>query len=380
VSPRRAALHAGAPLIVALVLLACSAFHPTPAPPSDQASLRLPPGFAIAIFARDLGPARLLAVDPRGTLIVSVPRTGRILALPDDDGDGRAGRAITVAEGLDLPHGLAFREGALYVAETGRVVRLPYDTATRRATGPPAVVVGDLPPRGSHWTRTIAFGPDGRLYVAVGSSCDNCEETDPRRAAITRYEADGTGEARYATGLRNAVGLAFRPGTDELWATVNGRDFLGDERPAEYVTRVERGGFYGWPFCHWDPDGRLTPDPDLGSPDVCPRVARPSVLYQPHAAPLGLAFYTGRQFPPEYQGSLFVALHGSWNRSTPTGHALIRVRFDGQTPRVEDFASGWLSGRRAWGWPVDVAVGADGSLYVSDDRQGIIYRITYRPP
>jgi len=380
VSPRRAALLAGAPLLVALVLLACSAFNPTPAPPSDQASLRLPPGFVIALFARNLGPARFLAVDPRGTLLVSVPRTGRVLALPDDDGDGRADRAITVVEGLDLPHGLAFREGVLYVAEAGRVVRLPYDAATRRATGPPVVVVADLPPRGAHWTRTIAFGPDGRLYVAVGSSCDNCEETDPRRAAITRYEADGTGEVRHATGLRNAVGLAFRPGTDELWATVNGRDFLGDEHPAEYLTRVEPGGFYGWPYCHWDLDGRLTPDPDLGSPARCPRVARPSLLYQAHAAPLGLAFYTGHQFPPEYQGNLFVALHGSWNRSTPTGHALIRVRFDGETPRVEDFVSGWLSGRREWGWPVDVAVGVDGSLYVSDDRQGVVYRITYHAP
>jgi glucose/arabinose dehydrogenase len=373
------ALHIGAWMLVALVPLACSGFNPTPAPPSDQASLRLPPGFAIDVFARDLGPARFLAVDPRGTLLVSVPRTGRVLALPDDDGDGRADRAITVVDGLDLPHGLAFREGSLYVAETGRVVRLPYAAAARRAAGPPAVVVGDLPTRGSHWTRTIVVGPDGRLYAAVGSSCNNCEEADPRRAAITRYEADGSGEARFATGLRNAVGLAFRPGTDELWATVNGRDFLGDERPAEYLTRVEPGGFYGWPYCHWDIDGRLAPDPDLGSPARCPRVARPSLLYQAHAAPLGLAFYTGRQFPPEYRGSLFVALHGSWNRSTPTGHKVIRVRFDGGAPRAEDFASGWLSGRRGWGWPVDVAVGADGSLFVSDDRQGVVYRITYRP-
>jgi glucose/arabinose dehydrogenase len=302
-----------------------------------------------------------------------------VIALPDDDRDGRADAVVPVVEGLELPHGLAFLDGRLYVAETGRVVRFDSDPATRRARGAPTVLVPDLPARGSHWTRTIAFGPDGRLYVAVGSSCNNCEEADPRRAAITRYEADGAGEARVATGLRNAVGLAFRPGTDELWATVNGRDFLGDERPAEYLTRVEPGGSYGWPYCHWDLDGRLAPDPDLGSPARCPRVARPSLLYQPHAAPLGLAFYTGRQFPPDYQGSLFVALHGSWNRSVPTGHAVIRVRFDGSAPRAESFASGWLSGTRGWGRPVDVAVGADGSLFVSDDRQGVVYRITFRP-
>ncbi len=378
VTPRGPARRLAAPLLWALLLPGCWGFTPTPAPASDQASLRLPPGFAIDVFARDLGPARFLAVDPGGTLLVSVPRAGRVLALPDDDGDGRADRAVVVLEGLDLPHGLAFHAGALYVAETGRVLRVPYDAAARRATAAPAVVVGGLPSRGSHWTRTIAVGPDGRLYVSVGSSCNACEESDPRRAAITRYEADGSGETRVATGLRNAVGLAFRPGTDELWATNNGRDWLGDDRPAEYVTRVEPGGFYGWPYCHWEPAG-LLPDPDLGAPARCQRVARPSLLYQAHTAPLGLAFYTGSRFPPEYRGSLFVALHGSWNRQTPTGYKVIRVRLDASPPRAEDFATGWLAGSRAWGRPVDVAVGRDGSLFVSDDRQGVVYRITYRP-
>src|SRR5262249_19535166 len=197
--------------------------------------------------------------------------------------------------------------------ETGRVVRFRYDPATRRAVGGPEVVVPSLPPRGSHWTRSLAFGPDGRLYVAVGSSCNNCEERDARRAAILRVEPDGGGLAPLATGVRNAVGLAFRPGTDELWASVNGRDWLGDEHPAEYLTRVEAGGFYGWPYCHWATDSRLVPDPDLGSADRCRRVSRPSLLYQAHTAPLGIAFYTGRQFPAELHGNLFVPPHGSWN-------------------------------------------------------------------
>jgi glucose/arabinose dehydrogenase len=362
--------------VVALLLSGCTGV-PVAAPATDQAAVRLPPGFAIGLFARDLGHARFLTLDPRGTLLVSVPRSGRVLALPDDDRDGRADRTIMVAEGLELPHGIAFHRDALYVAETGRVVRLRYDPATRRATGPPEVVVRNLPARGAHWTRTIAIAPDGRIYVSVGSSCNDCEERDGRRAAITRYEADGSGETRFATGLRNAVGLAFRPGTAELWASVNNRDFLGDDRPAEYFTRVEPGAFYGWPYCHWDIDGTLAPDPDLGSAERCQKVARPSLLYQAHSAPLGMTFYTGRQFPTEYRGNLFVALHGSWNRTTPTGYKVVRVRLDGGAPRAEDFATGWLDGRRAWGRPVDVATGADGSLFVSDDAQGVVYRITY---
>jgi glucose/arabinose dehydrogenase len=337
----------------------------------------VPPGFAISVFAEELGYARFLAVDPRGTLLVSVPRSGRVLALPDDDGDGRADRVIRVVEGLDLPHGLAFHGGALYVAETGRVVRLPYDAASRRAAGPPEVVVASLPPRGGHWTRSLAIDGEGRLYVSVGSSCNNCEERDPRRAAILRYEPDGRGPDPVATGVRNAVGLAFRPGTGALWATINGRDWLGDDHPAEYLTRIEPGGFYGWPHCHWDPVGRLVPDPDLPDAARCRAVSRPSFLYTAHTAPLGLAFYTGRQFPAEYHGNLFVALHGSWNRATPVGYRIIRVRLDGPVPHAEDFATGWLDGTRGWGRPVDVAVGHDGSLFVSDDRQGLVYRITY---
>jgi glucose/arabinose dehydrogenase len=342
-----------------------------------ERALAVPPGFVVTVFARQLGHPRLLALDPAGTLLVSVPRSGRIVALPDADGDGQADRVVPVVEGLDLPHGLAFLDGRLYVAETGRVVRLAYDPATLRATGPPEVVVPDLPRRGGHWTRTLVAGPDRRLYLAVGSSCNACEERDPRRAAITRYEPDGSGETRVAAGLRNAVGLAFRPGTGELWATDNGRDWLGDDEPADTVTRVEPGGFHGWPYCHWTAAG-VQPDPDLGDPARCQGVARPTVLLPAHVAPLGLAFYAGRRLPAEYRGSLFVALHGSWNRTTPVGYEVVRVRLDAAPPRVVPFARGWLVGSRHWGRPVDVAVGADESLYVSDDVQGAVYRIAYR--
>ena len=377
--PRGRLRRAGRTCAAAVALAGCVSIFPQSAPSADLTTIRLPPGFAIELFARDLGFARFMTLDPRGTLLVSVPRAGRVLALPDDDRDGRADAVVPVVEGLDLPHGLAFHDGRLHVAETGRVVRFDYDPATRRTVGRPTVVVPDLPPRGSHWTRTIAFGPDGRLYVSVGSSCNNCEERDGRRAAIYRYHVDGGEGTPFATGLRNAVGLAVRPGTSELWATVNGRDWLGDDRPAEYVTRVEEGGFYGWPYCHWTAAG-LMPDPGLRDADRCRTVRQPTVLYQAHTAPLGLVFYTGSQFPPEYRGDLLVALHGSWNRSAPVGYKVIRVRLDGRTPVAEDFATGWLTGPRSWGRPVDLVVAPDGALFLSDDALGAVYRITYRGP
>ncbi|HEY7142344.1 MAG TPA: PQQ-dependent sugar dehydrogenase [Methylomirabilota bacterium] len=362
---------------VALALAGCVGLLPQPAPSADLSTIRLPPGFSIGLFAHDLGYPRFLTLDPRGTLLVSVPRAGRVIALPDDDRDGRADAVLPVLEGLELPHGLAFLDGQLYVAETGRVVRFDYDPATRRIRGAPTVIVPDLPARGTHWTRTIVIGPDRRLYVSVGSSCNSCEERDRHRAAIYRYDADGRGGAPFATGLRNAVGIAFRPSTPELWATVNGRDWLGDDRPGEYVTRVEEGAFYGWPYCHWAPTG-LVPDPDLGGGDRCKAARRPDLLYQAHTAPLGLAFYTGSQFPPEYRGDLLVALHGSWNRAVPVGYKVIRVRFGASAPVAEDFATGWLVRGRSWGRPVDLAVAPDGALFLSDDGLGAVYRIVYR--
>jgi glucose/arabinose dehydrogenase len=370
---RRARRTCGA----ALALAGCVGFLPQPAPSADLSTIRLPPGFSIEFFARDLGYPRFLAVDPRGTLVVSVPRAGRVVALPDENRDGRADGVVPVVEGLELPHGLAFLDGQLYVAETGRVLRFDYDPATRRVRGGPTVIVPDLPARGSHWTRTIAIGPDRRLYVSVGSSCNSCEERDARRAAIYRYDLDGRRGAPFATGLRNAVGIAFRPGTPDLWATVNGRDWLGDDRPGEYITRIEESGFYGWPYCHWTATGPL-PDPDLGGGDRCKAARRPDVLYQAHTAPLGLAFYMGSQFPAEYRGDLFVALHGSWNRAVPVGYKVIRVRHGGPAPAAEDFATGWLAGARYWGRPVDLAVAPDGALFLSDDGLGAVYRISYR--
>jgi glucose/arabinose dehydrogenase len=287
---------------------------------------------------------------------------------------------VVVADRLNRPHGLAFKDGALYVAETGRVLRFRYDPGALKASDP-RPVVPSLPAGGGHWTRTIAFGPDGRLYVSVGSSCNICKETDARRAAIVRYEPDGSGERLYATGLRNAVGITFQPGTGGLWATVNERDWKGDDLPPEYITEVKEGGFYGWPEC-FVAERKVVPN-DRAAGDRCQKVTLPTLEVQAHSAPLGMAFYTGQQFPPDYRGSLFVAYHGSWNRSVPTGYKVVRVPFADGRPSgpVEDFATGWLTNdRRVFGRPVDVLTAPDGALYLSDDNGGIVYRITYRRP
>ena len=231
-------------LLVALALPA----WPAIAGAQNEPPLKVPAGFAIEVFAAKVGSPRLTALDPAGTLLVSEPARGRVLALPDRNGDGKADAIQTVVDGLEQPHGLAFKDGALYVAENTRVQRFRYDPSTMKATQP-TVVVSGLPPGGGHWTRTVVFGPDGAIYVSVGSSCNVCRESDKRRAAVLRYNADGSGERIFASGLRNAVGLTFQPGTGVLWATVNERDWRGADVPPEMITEVRDGAFYGWPDC-----------------------------------------------------------------------------------------------------------------------------------
>jgi glucose/arabinose dehydrogenase len=367
-----------APGLLALGLLAATL--PGSAAAQSGPKLTVPPGFAIDVFADKVGSVRFMAIDPAGTLLVSEPSAGRVLALPDKNGDGKADSVQTVVTGLDQPHGLAFHDGALYIAETSRVQRFAYDPATMKATQP--AQLARLPSGGGHWTRTVVFGPDGRMYVSVGSSCNVCRESDKRRAAILRFNADGSGEQLFSTGLRNAVGLAIHPATGALWATVNERDWRGDDLPPDYVTEVREGSVHGWPDCV-TVRGRPQADTSFAKGAACDKVAPPSVELQAHSAPLGLAFYTGTQFPEEYRGSLFVAYRGSWNRTLPTGYKIVRIRFrDGQptgSPLVEDFATGWLEGTSAWGRPVDLVVGRDGALYLSDQGSGRIYRITHRP-
>ncbi len=311
-----------------------------------------------------------MALSPSGDLYLSLTQAGKVVVLPDRDRNGAADQVITFADGLDLPHGLAFFENYLYLAETGRVIRFPM--ADNRPAGPPETVVPNLPRGAGHFTRTIGFGPDGKLYVSIGSSCNVCLESDPRRAAIVRYNPDGTGEEIFARGLRNAVSFAWRPGTDELWATDMGRDWLGDDFPPDELDLVIRGMDYGWPYCNGD----RVPDPDFGSPQRCAATQPPMLGFQAHSAPIGLRFCDGCALPQAYRGDLFVAFHGSWNRSTPTGYKVVVVSFEGGRPTgYSDFVSGWLTGSQAWGRPVDAIFGPDGALYVSDDRAGAVYRI-----
>jgi glucose/arabinose dehydrogenase len=291
------------PVILANVLVACA---PAAWAPAQEGAIRLPPGFRIDTFASGLGVSRFMAVSPSGELFVSVPSRGQVVALPDRDGDGRADRVVVYADGLNRPHGLAFFRQWLYVAEPGAVVRFAYRPGDL-AGGKPEVVVPELPSGGGHWTRTIAFGPDGKMYVSVGSSCSVCEERDPRRAAILQFNPDGSGGRIFARGIRNAVGITFHPQTGELWATNNGRDWLGDDFPPDTILVVKDGAHYGWPHCN----GQQVPDPDLGRADFCKTTGLPALEIQAHSATLGLTFYTGSAFPPDYRGPC------SWDCTAP---------------------------------------------------------------
>jgi glucose/arabinose dehydrogenase len=341
-----------------------------------EAAVELPPGFSAEIFASGLNGPRFITFSPEGVLHAADRGRDRIVALPDGDGDGRADEVRVAAENLDSPHSLVFHEGALFAGVPSGVIRLEDKDGDGRFEEQTTLI--DDYPTGGHSTRTVLFLADGRMAVSVGSSCNVCEEEDPRRAAVVIYDGpQATGERIYASGLRNAVGLALHPDTGEIWATNNGRDMMGDDLPPETIEILGEGTDHGWPRCH---SGRIE-DPEYGYPGACDGVTPPLAEMQAHSAPLGLAFYSGDSFPAEYQGDLFVAFHGSWNRSVPTGYKVVRLPLDGETPTgpVEDFATGWLDEEtgQVSGRPVGLAVGPDGALYVSDDSGGIIYRISY---
>ncbi|MDT8307705.1 MAG: sorbosone dehydrogenase family protein [Anaerolineae bacterium] len=342
-----------------------------------EAAVAVPDGFSAAVYAEGLQGPRFMALGPDGMIYVAERGAGNIVRLVDADGDGRAEGTEVFAAELDNPHSLVYHEGAWYVGVPTGVVRLQ-DADGDGVAELREAVVDDIPGDGNHRTRTVLFLPDGRMVLSVGSTCNVCVEEDPRRAAVLVYDGpDGANGRILASGLRNAVGLALRPETGELWATNNGRDFMGDDLPPENVYVVRDGADYGWPACH---SGDIV-DPEFGEPGACEDVEQPVVAMQAHSAPLGLTFYDGEMFPPEYRGDLFIAFHGSWNRSVPTGYKVVRLPFEDGEPadEVVDFATGWLDVERnaVDGRPVDVLVGADGALYVSDDKGGFIYRISY---
>src|SRR5262245_23427510 len=348
-----------------------------PAADSVLRRLRAPEGFSVTYYAGQLENARFLRFTPTGDLLVSQPKSGRITLLERDaNGDGAADGQRVVLDGLERPHGLDLHAGWLYVAETGAVGRIRFDAAARTTAGRFERIVTGLPKGGNHWSRTVRYGPDGWLYVSIGSTCNVCIEDDRRRAAILRYRPDGSGEELYATGLRNAVGFDWRPGTDELYATDNGRDMLGDDFPPCELDRVVKGGFYGWPFAN----GNRVPDPDFGrghEADIS-RSIPPVHGFRPHNASLGITFVRGTHVPPDYRGAALVALHGSWNRTRKDGYKVVSLHWRPDGTIVErDFLSGFLKDEDVIGRPVDVAEGPDGAFYVSDDYAGAIYRVAF---
>jgi glucose/arabinose dehydrogenase len=346
------------------------------------ARIALPPGFSVTAYARDVPNARMLLFTEGGDLLVSQPRAGQVMLLGHDrDGDGAADAQRVLLDHLYQPHGLAYRDGWLYVAETTAVLRVRFDPAAGTVIGAPERIVQDLPDAGSHWTRTVHIGPDGRLYVTVGSHCNVCLERDPRRAAMLRFDRDGGHPEIYATGLRNAVDFAWQPGTNALYATENGRDLLGDDFPPDELNRIVERGFYGWPFANGD----RVPDPNFGAGHDTEIAASipPAHAFPAHVATLGMAFYSvpagaaPAAFPERYRGAAFVAEHGSWNRSKKIGYQVVALHFSDGTITEEPFMTGFLHDESVSGRPVGVAVGPDAALYVSDDFTGMVYRIAY---
>ena len=336
--------------------------------------IKLPPGFGISVFADNLPNARSMAQGAGDVLFVGTRSAGKVYALRHRA--GRATQVLTLASGLNMPNGVAVRDGALYVAEVSRVLR--FDAIEARLDSPPApVVVTDAFPRETHhgW-KFIRFGPDGLLYVPVGAPCNICAPDPARYALISRIRPDGGGYEVVARGVRNSVGFDWHPETKELWFTDNGRDWLGDELPSDELNHAPRAGMhFGYPYCHQGD----TPDTEFGRLRACAEFTPPAANLGAHVAALGMRFYTGKQFPAEYRQQIFIAEHGSWNRSHKIGYRVSLVRLEGnRVLSYTPFAIGWLQGESAWGRPVDVEVMRDGALLVSDDQAGAIYRISYR--
>lgn len=338
--------------------------------------LNLPDGFQISVFA-EVNNARSLAMSPSGTIFVGNRRGDKVYALQDEDNDFKAETIVVIDSGLSSPNGVAFRDGDLYVAEINRILKYP-DVENDLANPPsPEVVYGDYPTEEHHGWKYIAFGPDGMLYVPVGAPCNNCLSDDEVFASITRLDVNGGEPEVYAHGVRNSVGFDWHPDSGELWFTDNGRDNLGDSIPPCELNFVsEAGQHFGYPFCH----GGDISDPEFGDQRPCEDFRKPAFRFEAHTAPLGMTFYTGNMFPAEYKGDIIVAQHGSWNRSNKVGYRLMRLTIEGnEATSATVFADGWLdeATQNQWGRPVDVLQLPDGSVLVSDDQAGLVYRISY---
>ena len=351
-----------------LTLLLTAMFAPVAAASLDD--VRLPPGFTIDVYA-DVPKARSLALGDRGTLFVSTRKARSVYAVVENE-DGST-RTIKILSGMSTPNGIAIHDGDLYVAEIDRVYRFRNVEDNLESMPAGELLDVELPSDKSHGWRYIGFGPDGKLYISIGAPCNVCDK--PGYAQIVRMNPDGSDREIYASGVRNSVGLTWHPETGELWFTDNGRDMMGDDIPPCELNHAPRKGLhFGFPYCH----GGDVADPEYGKQRRCGDFTPPVQKLGPHVAPLGLRFYTGDMFPPEYRGQIFIAEHGSWNRSKKIGYRVTLVKLEGnRAVSYEPFAEGWLQNEQYSGRPVDVIVKDDGSLLVSDDYAGKIYRITY---
>jgi glucose/arabinose dehydrogenase len=350
-------------------------------PKPEDAKLAVPAGFQISVFAEgDFEQPRGMALASNGDVFVTESRANRISLLRDSNGDGRVDERFVFATGLTRPFGLAFWKDYLYVGNTNALLRFKYKSGQTKAEREPEKLA-DFPSVGNHWTRNVIFNSAGsKVYVAVGSASNVNAGEDPIRAAISEFNPDGTGHRIYASGTRNPVGLAFNPTTKQLWAAVEERDLIGEDLVPEYVTAIKEGAFYGWPYSylgqHEDPRRKGE------RPDLVAKAIVPDVLIQAHSAVLGMCFYEGKMFPSDYQGDAFVALHGSWNRTSRTGYKIIRIKFKNGKPvgGYDDFVVGWMLGEdkpEVWGRPVGLLVLKDGSLLITDDGGHKIWRVTY---
>jgi len=352
----------------------------------EGAGLRVPPGFSAALFAEGLDHPRFMAVAPDGSVFVTEPNLGEVHRLEDKDGDGRAETRSVYADAFQRPSGIAFHEGQLFIADLRAVWQLGYEAgAASNPARRPATRAGALGEGGGHWTRDIRFGPDGALYVAVGSRDNLAEEEEPR-ATIQRFSGAGySTQTTFAAGLRNPSAIAFYPGTDRLFAAVNERDGYGEDLVPDYLTHVREGGFYGWPYAWAGVEAGPVADLEFGElrPDLVRATRSPGLLIQAHSAPTGLLFYRGTQFPAAYRNGAFLSLRGSWNRARPTGYKVVFAPFEDGKPEGHyvSFALGfWRQGEQqaeVTGRPVGLAQLPDGSLLIADDAGGAIWRVSY---
>ena len=364
-------------LILSILILATSSSCNSNENQTGNSDINLPPGFEVEVYASNVEGARSMVLSESGILFVGTREVGgNIYAVIDHDNDYSADEVIIVASGLNMPNGVAIKDGDLYVAEVDRIIRFPEIEKNFRQNPVPEVIRDDFPSERHHGWKFIRFGADGKLYIPVGAPCNICKENDERFASIMRMNPDGSDLEIFAHGVRNSVGFDFHPSTDELWFTDNGRDWLGDNLPPDELNLASKKGLhFGFPHLH----GKDIIDPDFGSGVDSSQFTKPVLELGPHVAALGMRFYTGTMFPKEYQNQIFIAEHGSWNRSEKIGYRVTLVRLSGNDAMsYETFAEGWLKGESVSGRPVDVQQMPDGSLLVSDDYGNIIYRIFYK--